>query len=79
MKKYFEVELSNFGENGDYDQYSMCIIGERKPSIEEAEWFLKSDMEMLGYKYVQEILEIDKWEAHMYFNMDGEENFPIFR
>ena len=77
--RYFEIEFSNGGDNGDYDQYSICIVGERKPSVEEAEEFCKEDMKILGYERVEKVLEIDKHEAHMYFDMSDEKNFPVFR
>ena len=50
MKKYYEIE---FGTSKDLsDSYSICIIGERKPSIEEAQEFCKTDLRLLGYEHV---------------------------
>ena len=56
MKRYFEIEFDNFTRNRDPDgdivgDYSICIIGVRKPTIQEAEQFCKHDMEITGYKY----------------------------
>lgn len=74
--KYYEVE---FGKRTDEtDVFSMCIVGVRKPTIEEAEKFLASDLEMMGYDYVTEVLEIDYDEAHNFFDMERENDFPVF-
>ena len=74
--KYYEVE---FGKRADEtDVFSMCIVGKRKPTIEEAEKFLASDLEMMGYDHVTEVLEIDHDEAHNFFDMERENQFPIF-
>lgn len=74
--KYYEVE---FGKRADEtDVFSMCIVGKCKPTIEEAEKFLASDLEMMGYDHVTEVLEIDYDEAHNFFDMERENQFPIF-
>ena len=74
--KYYEVE---FGKKADEtDVYSMCIVGVRKPTIEEAEKFLASDLEMMGYDYITEVWEIDFDEAHNFFDMERENDFPVF-
>ena len=74
--KYYEVE---FGKQADEaDVFSMCVVGVRKPTIEEAEVFLASDLEMMGYDYVTEVLEIDFDEAHKFFDMERENDFPVF-
>lgn len=74
--KYYEVE---FGKREDEtDVFSMCIVGVRKPTIEEAEKFLASDLEMMGYDHVNEVIEIDFEEAHNFFDMERENNFPVF-
>lgn len=74
--KYYEVE---FGKREDEtDVFSMCIVGVRKPTIEEAEKFLASDLEMMDYDHVTEVLEIDYDEAHNFFDMERENNFPVF-
>lgn len=74
--KYYEVE---FGKREDKtDVFSMCIVGVRKPTIEEAEKFLAEDLEMMGYDHITEVLEIDYDEAHNFFDMERENQFPIF-
>ena len=76
MKKYYEVE---FGTSKDLsDSYSICIIGERKPSIEEAQEFCKTDLQALGYEHVTDVLEISADEAHRFFDMENEATLPIF-
>ena len=83
--RYFEVEFDNQprdkeGWDGDSaGDYSICILGERKPSIEEAARFCKRDMELMGYKYVVNVLEISQEEARTFFDMEKEKDFPVFR
>ena len=66
-------------ENETIGDYSICIIGERKPTYKEAETFCKKDMEEMGYKYVVAVREIDAYEAHNFFDMENEKNFPVFK
>lgn len=74
--KYYEVE---FGKKEDKeDVYSICIIGKRKPTVEEAEAFCHKDLEMMGYDHVNEVLDIDFEYAHRFFDMERENEFPIF-
>ena len=74
--KYYEVEFGK--RTNETDVFSMCIVGKRKPTIEEAEKFLAEDLEMMGYDYVTEVLEIDYDEAHNFFDMERENDFPVF-
>ena len=67
---YYEVEFN--------DGYSICILGERKPTIEEASVFLKEDCEKIK-TIVANVQEIDSDEAHTFFYMVNEANFPIFK
>lgn len=76
-KKYYEIELRRL--NNFSDSYSICIIGTRKPSKEEAEEFLKEDIKNLEYDIVTDVLEIDKNEAYQFFDMKNEKDFPIFK
>lgn len=81
--KYFEIEFSNDNTidrstEGCDEDYSICIIGNECPSIKEAEDFCKKDMDKMGYKYVVSITEISKEEAHTFFDMEKEDNFPVF-
>ena len=82
---YYEIEFDNEPRNeADYmgdilpEHYSICILGERKPTIREAEAFCKNAMERLGYKYVVNVTEIDAQEAHNFFDMSEEHRFPVF-
>ena len=83
--RYFEIEFDNEPrnqENTDGDtigDYSICILGEREPSIQEAAEFCKIDMEEMGYKYVVNVLEIPQEEARTFFDMEREKDFPIFK
>ena len=72
-RKYYEIEFDNdvrCREFADSDEtigdYSICIIGERKPTYEEAEAFIKrtkefnmkqSNTQMRNWEY-----KIEKWE-----------------
>lgn len=83
--RYFEIEFDNEARNQDgtenetIGEYSICILGERKPSIKEAARFCKEDMEKMGYKYVVNVSEIDQLEARTFFDMEREKEFPVFK
>ncbi len=83
--RYFEIEFDNEPRNQDgleketIGEYSICILGEREPSIEEATQFCKEDMEKMGYKYVVNVLEIEQIEARTFFDMEREKEFPVFK
>ena len=36
------------------------------------------DLEKMGYDHVTEVLEIDYEEAHKFFDMERENDFPVF-
>ena len=84
MIKFFEVEFDNIPRNqSDYDgdvvgEYSICILGMRKPTLEEAAEFCAKDMEIMNYKYVVNVIEIDIEEAKTFFDMSNMDRFPIF-
>lgn len=82
--RYYEIEFDNdirSRESTDetVGDYSICIIGERKPNYQEAEEFCKKDMEEMGYKHVVAIREIDDDEAQNFFDMEKESLFPVFK
>ena len=83
--KYFEIEFDNKPcnqkntDDNTAKSCSICILGERKPSIQEATEFCKTDMKNMGYKYVVNVLEIPEEEAKTFFDIKKEEDFPIFR
>lgn len=78
--KYFEVEFARYiGDFEDYiSDYSICIIGKREPSTEEATEFCKEDLQRLGYDFVSNVFPLSSEEAHNFFDMENEEAFPIF-
>lgn len=81
-RKYYEVEFGHepfSQETEDCDTYSICIIAEHSPSIEETTEFCKKDMEKLGYEVVRGITDITYEEAHNFFDMENEENFPVLK
>ena len=84
-RKYYEVEFGKKSELEDNsfcgtpDRYSMCIIAEHLPTLEETKEFCKSDMEKWGYDTVCAVTEIDYDEAHNFFDMDNEDSFPVLK
>lgn len=77
--QYYECEFAkgtedNYTSNG----YSICIVAKREPTLEEATEFLKQDLEYIGYDFVSNIFPLTYEEAHDMFDMDNEENFPVF-
>ena len=87
-KKYFvefaeeKTRLIEFGRYDDsnvlIDTYSICILGTRKPTIEEAMEFCEKDMKEFGYESITDIIEIDYEEAHNFFDMENEDSLPVF-
>jgi len=67
---YYEAEFS--------DGYSICIKGERKPTITEANEFLKVDCMNMKTTVIN-VLDIDNNEAHNFFDMSNEDKFPVFQ
>lgn len=81
-KKYYEVEFAHEKfdtSREESDTYSVCIIAEHYPSIEEATEFCKDDMENLGYGIVISVTPLDCEEAHKFFDMENEDSFPILK
>ena len=81
-KKYYEVEFAQKKfdtSREESDTYSICIIAEHYPSIEEVMEFCKDDMRNLGYSVVISVTPLDYEEAHKFFDMENEDNFPILK
>ena len=57
---------------------SMCVLGYRKPTIEEAKKFWKADCELYDDELLADIYEISKEEAYDSFDMTNEHTWPIF-
>lgn len=83
---YYEVEFAHSEDMGEEehiihvpDRYSICIKATHYPTKEEVKEFCKEDMQKLGYDFVCDILQIDYEEAHNFFDMENEENFPILQ
>lgn len=84
MKKYYEIEFDHAPRGVEWNEdcigdYSICIIGTRRPTCAEAADFCKADMQETGYEYVVSVREIDKEEAHTFFDMEHEDSFPVFQ
>lgn len=81
-RKYYEIELGHAPftpETENDDTYSICIIAEHSPSIEEATKFCNEDMKKFGYEFVRGITDISYEEAHNFFDMSNEIDFPILK
>lgn len=79
--RYFELGLGNNAE-ADWEtfDYSICIKGEREPlSFEEANEFIKNDLQKIGYKTVVSITEISEAEAKKFFDLDTIAKAPVFK
>ena len=74
MKKYFEVEF----ETNEKDNPTICIIGTRKPSIDEAEKFCAEDMEQFNYDKVIAVRELTERDAYKLYDMEDIVEFPVF-
>ena len=73
------MSVLEFMINGDkHHTSSMCVLGYRKPTIEEAKKFWKKDCELYGDETLIDIYEIPKEEAYDGYDMSNEKDFPIF-
>lgn len=79
--RYFELGLGNsVEEDWETFDYSFCIKGEREPlSFEEANEFIKNDLQELGYKTVVSITEISEEEAKAISDWDAIVKAPVFK
>ena len=79
-KRYFEIFFAKSNatiyKEESFGDFSMCIAGYRKPSIEEATMFCQEDMERLQCKSVVNIRKLDN--PCTYYDMSQEESYPIF-
>lgn len=69
----FDVLDPNMGEQ------SMCIKGERIPTVEEANAFLAKDIEDWYHAPVVKVIPLTKDEAYAFFACDNEADWPVFR
>lgn len=79
MKKYnyYELEFAIDCFNGELKHTSsMCVLGYRKPTIEEAKEFWKKDI--YEDETLINIYELTEEEAHENFDMSRESEYPIF-
>lgn len=79
--RYFELGLGNSVEK-DWEtfDYSICIKGVREPeNFEEANKFIKKDLEKTGYKTVVSITEITEYEAKNYFDWESILKSKVFK
>lgn len=74
--RYFEIELGKWTNFAD--TLSICVLGKRRPTTKEAAEFIKTDLTNLGYDYVNDIIELSEEEAHLFFDMENENTFPVF-
>lgn len=82
--RYFEIDFDNAPRNqDDWDgdcvgKCSICILGERTPTIQEAAEFCRKDMEEMGYEYVVNVKEISREEARTFIDKEDEGRVPVF-
>ena len=83
--KFYKVVFDN-GPNtrlnkDDDETVSICILGERKPTKEEAEHFCAADMKMMHVTDVVDVDEICRWKAERFFDLTEENipKYPVFR
>lgn len=71
---YYEVSFN--------DEYAICIKSEvENPSKEMVADFLSEDMKKFNYT-IDDIFSIDpisKEEAHSFYDMENEANFPVLK
>ena len=79
--RYFELGLGNSVEEDlETFNYSICIKGEREPlNFEEANEFIKKDLQKLGYKTVVSITEISEAEAKSFFDWNAIVKAVVFK
>ena len=78
--KYYEVDISKHTKKGKRNETSMCILGIKEPTAEEALKFLARDIIFL-YKCtdVDAVREISQEEAYSAYCMnDLEGSLPVF-
>lgn len=74
--RYFEIIFSG---GCDDSELSICILGEDKPTISEAELFCKDDISLFKCSGVSEVIELSREEAYLSFDMSCESKLPIFK
>ena len=74
--RYFEIIFSG---GCDDSELSICILGEDKPTISEAELFCKDDISLFKCSGVSEVIELSREEAYQSFDMSCESELPIFK
>lgn len=78
MKKYNYYVLEFAIDGNKNHTSSMCVLGYRKPTIEEAKEFWKKDCELYGDETLIDVYEITKEEAYGGYDMSRENELPIF-
>lgn len=76
--QYFEAEFAKGTPDNYTSDCSICIIGRREPTTEEASEFCREDLKRMKYDFVSNVTEISQEEAHRFFDMEHEDAFPIF-
>lgn len=73
---YYECE---FGTSAEQGAESICIKGERMPTVEEANKFLAKDIEDWYHAPVIKVYPLTEQEAKDSFCFENEADWPIFR
>lgn len=58
---------------------SQCVLGYRKPTIQEAKKFWKEDCDLYCDEELSEVIYINRENAYRDYDMNREHEFPIFK
>lgn len=72
---YFEVEFSDSGNENTANW--ICIRGVREPSVAEAAFFCKEDLDLYGFP-VYRVDPIDEATARDCYDFSNEKSWPVF-
>ena len=73
---YYECEFETDPKCGTE---SICIKGERIPTVEEANAFLAEDIKAWYHAHVVKVIPLTEHEARDCFNFENEADWPVFR
>ena len=73
--KYFEVQC---GDDDSPNLYHMVIKATRKPSVDEAQKFCQSDIDLLHLDNVTGVYDLEDWEVEKFFDCSKKDKWPVF-
>lgn len=83
--KFYELEFGIKVEGNECDScrglvdtgYSVAIKSDHEPSFEEAEEFIKNDLDKFGYDGVYGITPLTENEVYTFFDTDNIDNWKV--